>query len=784
MAGEGVSDHKLIELARNQAGFGGSVIFVDRGQEIIQGKIFGNRYECLEPIGQGGMASVYLAHDQNLKRHVALKVMHEHMKDRKPLRARFQREAYSVSKLKHPNILEIYDSSGENSEELWLVMERIEGYDLNDYVACFPKQTIHPLVATCIIREVAKALSEAHKHGIIHRDVKASNIMVSYSGQIKLMDFGIAKDLIVDSELTQTGSFIGSPSYMPPEQIRGEAIDARADLYAMSVLFFKLITGRYPYEGQNTHEIMDQVLSQPIPKPKSLKKSIPSYLSQFIVKGLAKEAKNRHQDSHQMVVALDEYLRESHFGDSGVELGLFFSDPKEFSKKIHKNFKSLRSSHRFRDESPLDWNEIKKAHHKISLVKNKKKSRISSETLSKDSGSSSKGKNSSKKPPRKSRGLDEKRVKKLKNLKKNQKPSQSMKKGGVPGQGTIVEAARQQQASESASSQTQRSARRTLNKPLLMDTQHKHKIRKRVAYEQQKSRKQRTPSTRLRRMTSPRRSPYRHSLDKAWLWVAGMCLFIFSAGVVISYQWGPQFYPLGSKKIDDDYLTADQDPKGSENPPTLSSRPKEKSAMKNSVQNKKSSSIDSSQRSSKIETPKPVKKIEKSRKSFTPPKRALVSRKPMPAKPIPIAVGSVKAFVNPNGEVYLGSKFYGQSSRVFKGPLSLKVGSYQLKIKKQGYETYQRDILIKDRQILSLGKINLRKITYYSLAVQGPKGTKFSVKRADGRYLKSLTLVSSEYRLRLQRGDYEIIARRQGKIFRRQIKLPSMYGNIVVSLVF
>ena len=302
-------------------------------------KIYENRYECLECIGRGGMASVFLAFDRKLQRQVALKVMHEHMQGKEALRQRFRQEVYSVSKLKHPNVLEIYDFSGEQVEDLWLVMEYIEGYDLNDYTSCFPHFQIHPLVASCIIREVAKALSEAHKHGIIHRDVKSSNIMVSYSGQIKLMDFGIAKNLIVDHELTQTGSFIGSPSYMPPEQVKGEAIDARADIYALSVLFFKLLTGRLPYEAEHSHQIMDKVLMAPVPKVQDFKRATPSFLSRFIYKGMAKDPRQRHQAVSSMVGTLDQYLRRHELGDSGIELELFFSSPKEFAKKVTKNVK-------------------------------------------------------------------------------------------------------------------------------------------------------------------------------------------------------------------------------------------------------------------------------------------------------------------------------------------------------------------------------------------------------------------------------------------------------------
>ena len=149
-----------------------------------------------------------------------------------------------------------------------------------------------------------------------------------------------------------------------------------------------------------------------------------------------------------------------------------------------------------------------------------------------------------------------------------------------------------------------------------------------------------------------------------------------------------------------------------------------------------------------------------------------------------IPSGRVQAYVYPHAEVFLGDHYLGSSAKVFRKPLTLKTGSYDLKLKRQGYEAYERRILIKDRQNLSLGKIPLKKTIYYSLAVQGPKGTKLMLKDASGRHFKSMTLTSSEYRMRLKRGAYEITAMRQGKVFRRQIKLPSVYGDLVVSLVF
>lgn len=719
----------------------------------------------MECLGQGGMASVYLAYDTKLKRQVAIKIMHEHMQGRPNLRVRFHREAYSVSKLRHPNILDIYDFSGDNADQLWLVMEFIKGYDLNDYVACFPGEVIHPLVATCIIREVAKALSEAHAHGIIHRDIKASNIMVSDAGQIKLMDFGIAKDLIVDSELTQTGSFIGSPSYMSPEQIRGEDTDARVDIYALSVLFFKLVTGHLPYDGDNTHEIMDRVLSQPIPKPKAVRKTIPTFLSQFIVKGLAKEADQRHQSIHEMVVVLDNYLRDSHFGDSGVELGLFFSDPKEFARKVRKNVKSLRASSDTATDNAPNWDEIKKAHNKIShSKKHKKQSKIQEKVAERVDeiikqkelvGASKQDpkENPKKKTPHKTqsdkakhnRDLTQARVHKLEKMRgiKKNRP-----------QGTVIHSPRSRKAKAVLKQRTQRTRRKGMRDLKAVSTTERNRIQAGVYQGRAK----------VGGSVRPKR------VDQGWIWVVACCLVFFSTSVLASYRYGPKLYHSmkqalwvsepGSKYTSFHLRDNTQVP--------AAITPKTESVVK-----KKPLISD--------HKPKAVSAVEW-KKSF--PQAA---RKPKPRvwrKPEYFPVGRVQAYVSPTAEVFLGDHYLGTSSQVFRKPLTLKAGHYHLKLKKQGYEPFERRIQIKDQFNLSLGKVSLKKIIYYSIAVQGPRGTKFSVKDAGGRYLKSMTLVSSEYRLRLKKGEYEIMAVRKGKVFRRQVSLPSVYGDMVVNLVF
>ncbi|MCY4381402.1 MAG: serine/threonine-protein kinase, partial [Proteobacteria bacterium] len=741
----------------------------------IKGQIFGHRYECIESLGQGGMATVYLAYDKNLKRQVAIKVMHEHMQDRQSLRVRFRQEAYLVSKLKHPNILEIYDFSGEDSQDLWLVMEYIDGCDLNVYVARWPQKYLHYVFATCIIREVAKALSEAHDHDIIHRDVKASNIMVSESGQIKLMDFGIAKDLIVNSDLTLTGSFIGSPSYMSPEQIRGETIDARADIYGVCVLFFKLITGKLPYEGETTHDIMDKVLNQPVPRANSLNHEIPGYISHFITKGLAKKPHHRHQTIGEVVQTLANFLARENFGDSGVELALCFSNPKEFGKKLRKLKKM---------PAPTNKNQQKKGASKKSAKQtiNNKKPNIDLKQPEEEEKKVKKptSKNSAK-PEKKhltQKGshqtqtkvthslskLNRKKVAKLIQIAHEKKPKEEKKKT------TLKTKANPSYSSPHGMKPlpvinpaiTHRVIKKTLNKPKSVSTIERKSIRSKV-----KQHKLFQPGKHLRwyhyQQKTQKLGKYKAKPDNnGWLWVVSVCFILGSSLVAIGYHYGHRLsLPLWSQQITNmnyaphngDTATSkkttleqkfDQSPKESPavHTPTENSQPSKKLDQETPAPKLKEKKPRGNDGSTKKKSVAAVSKPkDKSVKKNTPVINSPKTIKKAIFTPPPVALGTFQAFVTPVAEVYLGDKYLGLSSQVFKRPISLKRGAYKLIVKKQGYEFYERDILIKERQNLSLGRIDLQKITYHSLAVQGPKGTKFSVRGADGRFLKSLTLV-------------------------------------------
>jgi serine/threonine protein kinase len=216
---------------------------------------------------------------------------------------------------------------------MWIVTELIHGRNLGQIAETAPGGWLHPVIAGCIVREICKALSVAHASGIVHRDVKPDNVMLTQSGAVKLMDFGIAK-IQQNNSMTQTGMFMGSPSYMSPEQVRGKDVDQRSDIYSLGVLFYELVTGKLPFSGQSTADVALKILSGEYQHPKFLKDHVPQDLNDLIVSMMALDPSNRPRTTDTVARVLDQYFDRNQFESSAAELEKCFRDPKAYGERL------------------------------------------------------------------------------------------------------------------------------------------------------------------------------------------------------------------------------------------------------------------------------------------------------------------------------------------------------------------------------------------------------------------------------------------------------------------
>lgn len=269
------------------------------------------RYHILEKLGEGGMATVYKAYDTRLERNVAVKVLRTEMFSPVLLEEvlqRFEREAKSLAKLSHPNIVNILDY-GEHEEMPYLIMEFLPGGTLKQQLG----QAIPWREAVRMILPVASGLSYAHQNGIIHRDVKPSNILLQATKSAVLTDFGIAKLLegVEGQTLTGSGVGVGTPEYMAPEQgIGAHEIDARADIYSLGIVLYEMVTGRKPYIADTPMAVVLKQMTDPLPRPTEFVPDLPEKIEHILLKALAKEPDDRYQSMDALVKALEETTRE------------------------------------------------------------------------------------------------------------------------------------------------------------------------------------------------------------------------------------------------------------------------------------------------------------------------------------------------------------------------------------------------------------------------------------------------------------------------------------------
>ncbi|RZU50959.1 serine/threonine-protein kinase [Krasilnikovia cinnamomea] len=268
-----------------------------------QARLLGGRYQVGELLGYGGMAEVHRGRDLRLGRDVAIKMLRTDLARDATFQERFRREAQNAAALNHPAIVAVYDTGEEVSstgEKLpFIVMEYVNGRTLKEVLAA--EQRIQPRRALEMIADICAALEFSHRHGIIHRDIKPGNVMLTQNGQVKVMDFGIARALASGATtMTQTSAVIGTAQYLSPEQARGESVDARSDVYAAGCVLFELVVGHPPFVGDSPVSVAYQHVREDPRAPSQINREVPPDVDAIVLKALAKNPLNRYQSAQEM----------------------------------------------------------------------------------------------------------------------------------------------------------------------------------------------------------------------------------------------------------------------------------------------------------------------------------------------------------------------------------------------------------------------------------------------------------------------------------------------------
>jgi serine/threonine-protein kinase len=272
--------------------------------EIREGTVIDERYRALHRIGSGGMADVWCAEDSHLQRRVALKVLHHRFAQDREFVERFRREAEAAAGLQHPNVVGVFDR-GEFDRTYYIAMEFLEGRSLKDLIDA---GSLPPDEAVAIVRQILEAARFAHRHGVIHRDLKPQNVIVDDEGKATVTDFGIARAGV--SEITQTGSVMGTAHYLSPEQAQGLEVTAASDLYSIGVILYETLTGRVPFEADSAVAVALKQVSQTPQRPSSLNPQVSPALDAVVMRALEKDPARRFQDADAFIAALEAAKRD------------------------------------------------------------------------------------------------------------------------------------------------------------------------------------------------------------------------------------------------------------------------------------------------------------------------------------------------------------------------------------------------------------------------------------------------------------------------------------------
>ncbi len=260
-----------------------------------------NRYTLIEPLGSGGMAEVYLAHDEVLDRDVALKILRDQYAGDEEFVERFRREAQSAARLSHPNIVSIYDRGRSEDGAYYIAMEYVPRGTLKDRIK--RDGALEPGVAIGAALQIADALSAAHENGVVHRDIKPQNVLVTKTGDVKVTDFGIAR--AASSPLTQTSAVLGTAGYMSPEQAMGKPVGQGSDLYSLGVVLFEMLTGTLPYSAESPIALAMMHVNEPPRSPREVSPNVPEPLDAITLKLLAKSPEDRYASAEELAGDLE-----------------------------------------------------------------------------------------------------------------------------------------------------------------------------------------------------------------------------------------------------------------------------------------------------------------------------------------------------------------------------------------------------------------------------------------------------------------------------------------------
>src|SRR3954449_3772188 len=282
--------------------------------DTLLNTLFDGRYRIMRKLGTGGMANVYLAEDQELGRRVAIKILNDRHANDEQFVERFRREAKNAAALSHPNVVSIYDR-GDAEGTYYIAMEYLDGRSVKELIVSRGPAPVN--VSIEYARQILSALRFAHRHGIVHRDIKPHNVLVDGEGRVKVTDFGIAR--AGTSQMTETGSIVGTAQYLSPEQAKGGEVDPRSDLYSLGIVLYELLTGKTPFDGETPVEIAMKHLSNAPQPPSKLRQDIPAELDMVVLRALAKNPDDRYQSADEMEADLERVARGARVSAATVD---------------------------------------------------------------------------------------------------------------------------------------------------------------------------------------------------------------------------------------------------------------------------------------------------------------------------------------------------------------------------------------------------------------------------------------------------------------------------------